>query len=423
MKRNLGLISLLITIMLLVNGLFPQLEMFLFHGEVKVSQVIFKVLLLVVLISSFLFSKYTFKEQKYILILWWTFTIYILVEIVILPTFYGYDLNYILLSFNSYYFFFLIFPIVFILRSSVEESNINKILIFFSITTCLMGLLQYFLKHPILYTESLDGNFKVYSWIFYDGTIRAFSFFDSGLSFGIFLAMIVGMLFTKYLRTKGFKKVSFLLCLILALLSVYTTLTRNIYLEVLGSLALTYLFLRSRNRNNLFIRYSPLFLGGISWIINNSSLILSSIFKSNIFDTTSLVMRQQSWASFRNLWLQNGIFTSMFGRGIIQSDKFFDGNPIDNTFLAVGLDIGWIGLILWIVMMWAIWKYVLRTTINNPTALNISITAFFSTWVMTSMFNLTLPYYLPAIFIMVISNGKSNPIEIKREKRFRRLVL
>jgi len=96
-----------------------------------------------------------------------------------------------------------------------------------------------------------------------------------------------------------------------------------------------------------------------------------------------------------------------------------EGVIIDNSFLAIGVHSGLIGLVLWFLLMWQIWKWLLAISRKMPdNAVVLAITAMWSTWISSGIFNSTMSLY-PMLAIVAVSVyfDKINRDKIKNSRK------
>jgi len=66
---------------------------------------------------------------------------------------------------------------------------------------------------------------------------------------------------------------------------------------------------------------------------------------------------------------------------------------VDNLYLALTLHIGLVGMVSVLALLWAMWRYLRKETIERPTPLLIGIASFWATFLMTGMFNVQPALY------------------------------
>jgi O-Antigen ligase len=164
----------------------------------------------------------------------------------------------------------------------------------------------------------------------------------------------------------------------------YVTFRRGAYLEF-GACALTALAICRRWRITTWLPWIYLMIGmglaGVGTIVGQSQ-------GQGILSAESLSERHDAWNTVLERWLAREDHSLLFGTGLaqIESDEI-DYFLVDNAFLAVGAQIGLMGLILWCWVMYALWSDVLATAWSSGSTLAIAVAALFSTWMMRGMFD------------------------------------
>lgn len=407
-RRLVGLGVLLVWVLLVVDGVFPQLQMLVLGNRVPIPSLLLKILLIVEMgILGVFYIR--FKLPLYIIISWIVFVSYLILTIFISVVILKKPLDYYIFSINAYYFFLIIFPFVWVWEGIYSQKFLNSCLIYIFVFLSILGVWQFFSGNPILPIESLDKNFQVFSWGFY-GQVRAFSLFSSSANFGHYIALIAGLATAFLLVEKKFRFWSLLLW-IMTLLTTYATLTRATYLEVGCTVLAVGLFVSLKKLKKLSYAFPAVF-GGLGFILAfGTSFIGQSFLNSNtLFQDESLRIRIQAWNNVSDQWLSAGLTTALFGTGSIQNSRFdtVKNVLVDSSFLAVGLHIGLFGLLLWIFMMSSLYIYSLKIAIINPSALNIASMAFMSTWILTGIYGVTISYYPLLLSLIILSKNKSH---------------
>jgi len=120
--------------------------------------------------------------------------------------------------------------------------------------------------------------------------------------------------------------------------------------------------------------------------------------KRSMANDGSLQMRLAQWGMYTAILERSGTPQQLFGLGFCQAARpamvankeafTHDVALIDNLFLAYTVHIGLIGAALILALMWGMWRFVRREAINQPTPVIIGLASFWSTFLMTSMFNI-----------------------------------
>jgi riboflavin transporter FmnP len=77
---------------------------------------------------------------------------------------------------------------------------------------------------------------------------------------------------------------------------------------------------------------------------------------------------------------------------------------VDNSFLAIGIHTGVIGLMLWLAIIWYVWAYMLAQSQKVLTPVRAAAAGAWSVCLFTSVFNVTL--FLPLPFAMFLLSKK-----------------
>jgi hypothetical protein len=399
--------AIFLAIMLLsVDALFLQAEMAALDSTPLPSLVVKSVFTLLLLIGgiSHMISGRKSGIPRPIFILWLSFILYLMVETLVLVLRFGYPADYVLFSFNAYYFAILLVPFFFYRRHALDESILTSTLVVLFVPLALLGIAQTTSGSLILPTESPNQYLQVMSWGF-AGAIRAFSLFSSPSTFGHFIAL-VGALALAYLLEKRGSATRWSIVVLLALISGYCTLTRATQIEIVCAL-LTVWMVYHRKKLGGLVTLCPILYGILGLIVAFVLPIwLVGVSDSDLFSNLSIMQRYAQWASFGSLWLGGGPATFLFGAGLAQNDRFQAGADvvIDNSFLAVGVHIGFIGLVLWLAISWYIWAYMLEQAKEGLTPIRAASLGTWSVWMFTSMFGVNIFSLLP-FALVVLTNG------------------
>jgi len=387
-------------IALFVDGALPQLQYLLF-GEVILYSVFIKILLLATVLASF-FGQLRKETPNHILswihnhaivtMLWAALLIY-----------FGFDwfhlrskipTIYYIFSLNAYYYYLLLLPFAIFIRMDVR--SVSKYLFIIAVPLSIFGILQYILNEPLAYMGDNESYFEVANWNYF-GRLRAFSLFNYSGGFGYFLAILVCFYFHYLIFEKGIRRLPMLLLIVATIFTIYITFTRAAYIAAgMSLLTATLLVIRDKIKyGNHLIKVLPVVYLCISFIIVNEGSFVN-VPHSSLLSNVSLLMRYNQWLHVSELWLDKGIANILFGVGLIQNGRFelTKGLIIDNAYLAIGLHVGLIGLILWFLIMWSLWSCLLslqQRAQDNPVL--FCAVAFWSTWMATGVFAITTTIY------------------------------
>lgn len=394
-KRFLAYLFLVTFFLLIVEGALPQAQMLLFSGDIPVKSIVLKLLLVLLLGTCFalhILRSSTVVVVRKLTVPYLVFALYLVLHFVLLRA--EYPVDYLLQSYNTYYFFLLLFPFAAFL--SAEPKSFSRMLILVSAPLLVLGFAQYLSNSSILPVASNDNYFSVFSHEYY-GRVRAFSLFNSGLNYGHFLCLFGAFLLCHLVRARRRAWFFLLPALALVVLACYTTLTRNLYIEFALTQVTALLLLRRRKLSPSSLRYRLVaavpFLYGVLASVFIFVMPLIEVLSGSgalLLKQESLVIRVQAWLYYLPLWLNNGLKTLLFGVGLVQHERFpiTESVVIDNSFLAIGLHIGLVGLLLWFVLMWRLWRYLLAIQARMPDNIPLAaMAALWSTWISSGLFN------------------------------------
>jgi len=379
-----------------VDGVIPQLQMFLLGGHILISNVLVKIILLAtVALGSCLHP--TLKLAGLPMFTWLLCVGFLIVEIPFLTLACGMSVGDLLQSYNAYYLLLLIGPVLLVFQDAVSERIMMRWIVLLLFVCAAIGVAQYVTAKPILYTESADGGFAILSWDFF-GDVRAFSLFTSGLSFGIFCAFCgaLGVALSRTLPTRG------TLVVIVSALACFTTLTRLCYLVFFCACtyAVVLTFGRRRTRGLLLpLLFAALGIATIAFGLNS----IASGGATNLQDVGSTLMRVDEWTYYFNLLIHATLAHQLFGFGIVQNEKLISSAPmaIDNVPLALIMHIGIVGLALFGVLLIKMWLYLRREALSTQQPLLIAAASLWATFACASIFNIVFGSF-GAVFALVI---------------------
>jgi hypothetical protein len=166
------------------------------------------------------------------------------------------------------------------------------------------------------------------------------------------------------------------------------------------------LIARARSARPGWLALLPLlfwFMGYMVAIGGPGLVRMMGVGQDSFLSTDSLGIRHSAWTTYSELWLGQDWLTSLLGTGIIQSGEMnTEGYVlIDNLFIAMGLQIGLVGLLVWLGLQWQMWRYMLKTALVSRDPLAIGLTGVWATWPLSCMFNSATAFYT-LLFILLI---------------------
>ncbi|MED3664708.1 hypothetical protein P4474_09405 [Geobacillus stearothermophilus] len=411
-KYKAAYILIIILFFFLIDALFVQIQMVFTNGDIILPKIFLKGLLLIISLICMIFVKEIRVRHRNFIICWFIFLLYLIVNLIyMINKETNYSIGYLLFSYNAYYFFIIIAPLILFFENTISPKNISKIFFVTVIPLAILGVAQFILNEPLVRVTSNDGYFKILSYDYY-GNIRSFSLFSSGFSFGQFLVIVECLIISIILRRK---KISLIFFFLLIVFTIYTTLTRNVFIEFLLA-TFNILILNFFVHKKIFKAIAvvlPLFWGCIFIVLIFSyQKVLSFLYGLGISELLlkqdSFLYRLGSSKEFIQHFSDLDLMEQLFGLGIIQHDRFENTQSflIDNGLLAVVGHIGLIGLFLLLAIYFNIWFYMINRDYNKS-ILDTAFIGFFSTFFATNLFNINLEIYVLLFFLFILSDSEN----------------
>ncbi len=404
-----------------INGLLPQLQIFLLGGQILIPVWFMRALLLLAILVFGMRGRYRLYPSS-VAIWWFVFSLYLVLEVFLHIMIEELSIAYLVQGIYQYYFLLLLAVFCHHLSGSIDDRWMTPIIVVTFVPMGLLGIAQYVLYDPIVPVASVDGYFQVVAWKHwvYSG-IRAFSIFRSATEFGHYAALVGGVLIALWLRRGDFdpiKSILVMMMLVLVLASVYVSKARIAYLVCVATV-LSAIWIAPRLRITTGMLLLPIAFAVAAYVVAIAApqMIMAMGFRLEgmIFSDASLTYRWGAWSQFGDSWLGNGWLRALFGSGLVQGQGGEFGSEgsvlIDNAFIAIGYHIGIIGLGLWLIIIWKFWVYVLATAIRRKTALSLGVAAYWATLPMSLMFSSAQPLYLLPLFLLLFEKEPEWHIE------------
>ncbi|OOE14446.1 hypothetical protein [Fictibacillus arsenicus] len=273
-----------------------------------------------------------------------------------------------------YYWIYLIGLIIFFKIKNINIKLFLNFTISFILLNAILGIFQYLNRDPFLQTMYnsepisfsiyyLNGTSSSYEWLYNMGAqVRAFGFMDSGLTLGLLCVFALSLcisnlqkLYSKLPFKVNKLKVSSLMAISsVFLITIYMTITRNVYLTLFNLLLYYFLLTLFKKKGIKIIK--ALFVA--QWVLS----IVYIGFTKQLYDIASLVLpnynietfnsRIETYERVSDLY-NNNILSALLGKGIVSSKEWV----IDNDLLSI---VSHIGLLSYIIMqgiyIWIIFK-------------------------------------------------------------------
>lgn len=298
----------------------------------------------------------------------------------------------LLFGFNKYFLFFAALPAAALLRPHLTERQMKFRLIALLVPAALLALAQFALNDPIFPTVVEDESFEIPAVEFF-GRIRAFSIFRGVLECGQGMAFF-GAMMVAQLCTQRERRFTAWLLLALSAAACFVTFRRGAYLEygaaVLSAVAIA--------RQWSITRWLPWLYLVMAIGLASAGTVLGSIQGEGMLSSASLSERHEAWSMAFEQWIMRQDASLLVGTGLAQTSLLGTGLSqiesheveyflVDNGFLAVGAQVGIIGLVLWFWVMQSLWRDMLDTSWLTGSTLAIGVAALLSTWMMRDVFD------------------------------------
>ncbi len=332
---------------------------------------------------------------------WGLFSAYLALELVFLAARRQTPALAMITDFYRYYFYLLLLPAAYLCAHRIDERRLSRWLLCCFVPLAWLGLQQHFGGDAMLPTQSGDGRFQIFAWGF-QGDIRAFSLFNSGWSFGHFGALMAALVLCAWrLRPARIPAALWFGLFTLALVAVYASHTRTAFLVAAATVFAVPFALRMRatgQRGAMVLL--PLLFAFAGWLVAvGAGWLVKSLDLGNetLFSQGSLNARFDAWDYYGGRWLSGTWAEVMFGTGLGQHDSgalYSESTVlIDNMFIAIGLQAGLVGVLLWTACMWAIWLSMLTLAEARDSPLHWALAAVWATWPLSLMFCASSNFY------------------------------
>jgi hypothetical protein len=403
--------------LLYISAAPAQLQLALTGGAIPLPTALIKgVLLALVIVGGSLTSKD--PHHKHITRLALVLAAYLVADAVLLFSTQEVSAMELLIVGNTYYVPLLLAPLVVTIRPQTSEEVTLRVTVLLLLICGGIGLAQYFLQLPLLYTESTDGRFAVYSWDFASG-VRAFSLFGSALEFSTFPVLGAGIGIAMAASSSTIKR-SIILIPFSALVC-YTTLTRVAYVQFIFACVTAIIIVFTQRPR--FVRWLPFIYCFLSPIAVFYGAVLAGE-NSGLQSTESLGQRLTGWSYYIDQLQDASLFKIFVGQGIGQNSLLDSGLPfIDNTHLAVVLASGVLGWIVMLLLFAAMWKVIIKRAIATKTPLAVGVASVWSAFTAVWWFNIQITVYAVLFMLLFLSTSaavaddKGSMLEAKRELR------
>lgn len=408
---TLGSIVLGLSMVLLVDAFWPRLQV-LVTGDYLVPAAGLKPLVALVSIAAVLWLRKRLPGG-FLLLVSVGFVVVMALTMANLVFLQDVPVREVLVSQNAYYWPFLLLPLLLGVHATVASRRFSGVLLSVGLPLAGFGLLQFVLQQPMVAIEVPAAGFEVNSWRFHGtGQLRAFSLFGSGQTFGYLLAPLAALLVVKVVRARGVRQIWFGAAAALVAIVTYATLTRNTYLVVALAVVAAVGYLTSLRRLVWALPIATLIIAILGTFVFTG--VMPEDASGGIWDATSLWMRLDEWQAVLDRYANASPAAQLLGLGLVQNEQAAGDLRVlvDNSFLAVLLNSGALGLLGWVTLMLAVWTQMHVATVRSGDDAQIGITAAFSTWAIVGLFNVSIAVFgIYAIWAILLSPRMSEVVE------------
>ncbi|WP_279116741.1 O-antigen ligase family protein [Acidithiobacillus thiooxidans] len=389
-----------------INAALPRLEMLLFSGRVPIPSVSLKALEVLSLCLYFLICR-EIKLIEASIIISVTFMAYLTFEMLYFYLDGKYPVEMLIFGYNTMYFFLIMSLLLSNFKSTITTSTANRIILGVSIPVLLLGIAQSLINKPLLSIHSIDGYFNVLVWNYY-GQVRAFSLFEAPAYYATYLVFFGAFVLANMLSTQRLgSKIIYFALFVLVSYSEFLALNRTgIFAYLIVIPTVFGIYKRGYGKRALSVIMIMSFLMSVALVV--AVPIISKTFNFVFaFKDQSMFERFTEWQYWFHYLLQNPN-RLVFGTGLFQS-AFFRYNKdvvIDNMFLAVLVQIGAIGLIFTVFIIYKIWSILVAKHIRSPSPTPVACLALLTVWPIFATFGTGLnifPEYALLAFLVAPS--------------------
>jgi hypothetical protein len=380
-------------ISVIAGGAFAQIQVLLLQGNVPVTPAIFKAILLLVLGVAF-FARGGRCVISLQLMLGILLVLGLTVSTVHILFSSSLPLNDLLLSDFLMYFLLFLGCAVSAVPIMVSPKLLTWLLLLVFVVSLSIGAAQHFLNDKVVATDSVDGKFAVQAWNFY-GQVRAFGLFPSPMDFGFFCALIgnfgVVLAVRERHRFVGWSMV------ILAGFGCFLTLTRAAQICYCVGLPVAYVL--SNGKPKILVRVLPIctLLTAVI-VLGVGATRLTQFNRGDLTSSETLYIRLTEWKSYLVRYGEMSLADQIVGSGLVEKGglgrvkHLANEGPtlLDNTYLALLVNTGLMGLALVVGLFASAWRVFSRKVAEGASTLMVATAATFATLPFLANYEVTL---------------------------------
>lgn len=380
-----------------IDSAYPQAQMALLGGRVLLPAWLLDAVFLL-LVTTMLMRRGWPQVPTSLVVAWAIFSSCLMVSLVFLEARFDGVAGDLIVTFYRAYFYTLVLPFAMVLSGAIAPRTIETVLIILALPLAALGIYQHLQNDPVLPTISVDRAWQVYAWRL-EGSIRAFSLFNSGWSFGHYFIFIA--LLSIFLAIK--QRIAALVAVVLVGLCAfcaYVSFTRTVYLVGTAALVTAFFFMRARHTGRYGIVVAMPFAWGAAGYLFASGIKTFlgwlNVGGGGIYSSNSLDIRQESWDYWTGVWFSD-LATALFGSAVTQKNSgHLWGEStvlIDNVYISIGVQLGLMGLLIWMGMVFVTWLFLIREARRRDDALSWAIVSAWATLPLSLTFGAGGGYY------------------------------
>ena len=401
------------TLSFVVNGALQQFEMSVTGGRVPVYPAVLKVCMLGLFPITLLLRGGNYNKNVRAVTFGLLFFGYLLFDVLFLRFYQNYKVSEILLGYNTYFVLSFLAVMALLVPLKIRSGHLSISLGLLAVACASIGLAQYVKNAPILRTASSDKHFAVQ--VFSSNSyVNSFSLFDVPKAFALYFVFISAFLVAMWRRPRWRPVIVVLLPVSMTMCWVAHARTELVALgwALAASACLAF------RKSNWYVRWIPIAasVSGIAVAFVAYAFLSRITGAHSIMNTSSFAARIVDWKYYFSMLQEVGPGRLLFGMGWVENGRLLGTNgpvSIDNIYLSVVLDVGLIGLILYLMLAWTLWEEVLRKLEFGASCLHIAVAATMSTFFLMGIFS-NAPGLIVAYFLLyAISDSAETRTDIQ----------
>lgn len=368
-------------VFVIASGAFPRIQMLLLGGNVPVTPAIVKALLLLILGVAF-FA----RGARIDISLPFASGLFVMLGLGISRAHIFFSshmpMGDLLLADYLMYFMLLLGCLFAAVPMRVSPRLLTTLFFLIFFISIAIGTGQHFLNEKIIPTDSVDGNFSVQAWDFY-GQVRAFGLFPTPMQFGFFCCLIGNFGVVQIVRER--RRFVGWLIVILAGFGCFLTLTRAAQICYCVGLPLAYIL--SVGRPKGLVRVLPVCALVTAMIVLGAGATRLSVSnRGDLSSSETLYIRLTEWKSYLDRYGDMSLADQVIGSGLVERGglgrvkHLANEGPtlLDNTYLAILVNFGIMGVALVVCLYASAWGVLSRKADVGASSLMVATVATFA---------------------------------------------